>query len=98
MYKAWERNCVFTETEKRGKGKESIGEYIHLNSGLKEDGRAKREVSVAVYKSIKGYIKSWEEVVEQTITVDINKKGHHIVVICCRPIRTPQWCRYNNKR
>ena len=73
--------CVLTETKKKGKGNEGIGEYIHLYSGVQKDARAKRGVSVAVHKSIKRYIKSWEEVDEQIITVEMNKNGHHIVVI-----------------
>ena len=32
-------------------------------------------------RQIKRYIKSWEEVDEQIITVELNKNDHHIVVI-----------------
>lgn len=73
--------CVLTETKKKGKGNENIGEYIHFYSGVRKDARAKRGVSIAVHKDMKRSIKSWEEIDEQIMTIEIVKDSRHIVII-----------------
>lgn len=42
--------CVLTETKKKGKGTETVEEYIHIFSGVSKKTRAKRGVSVAIHK------------------------------------------------
>ena len=73
--------CVLTETKKKGRGNETVGEYIHLYSGVPKDARAKRGVSIAVHKRNKKYIKSWEEIDEQIITMEMTRNGHQIVIV-----------------
>lgn len=67
--------------KKKGKGSEEIGDYIHLYSGVDKSTRAKRGVSIAIHKKFRKNIKSWEEVDEQIITMDIYKNGETIVII-----------------
>lgn len=73
--------CVLTETKKKGKGNEVVGEYVHIYSGVSKDSRAKRGVSIAIHKDLRSKIKSWEEIDEQIIKLEINKNGHNIAVI-----------------
>lgn len=73
--------CILSETKKKGKGSEEIGDYIHLYSGVDKSARAKRGVSIAIHKRFRKDIKSWEEVDEQIITMDIYKNGETIVII-----------------
>ncbi|XP_044762035.1 craniofacial development protein 2-like [Coccinella septempunctata] len=73
--------CVLTEVKKKGRGNEIIGEYIHIYSGVPKDARAKRGVSIAVHKKLRKNIRSWEEVDEQIIKLEIFKNGRKIVII-----------------
>lgn len=54
--------CILTETKMKGKGSEEVEDNIHLYNRIDKDVRAEREVSIAVHKRFRIYIKSWEEV------------------------------------
>jgi len=73
--------CVLTETKKKGKGNEKIGDYIHFYSGVEKSARAKRGVSIAVHKKYERNIKCWEEIDEQIIKMEIEKNGERIVIV-----------------
>lgn len=73
--------CILTETKKKGRGTETIGDYIHIYSGVKKDTRAKRGVSIAIHKTLKKSIKSWEEIDEQIIKLELEKNGRQIVIL-----------------
>jgi hypothetical protein len=63
---------VLTETKKKGAGCETLGNYIHLYSGVKKYERAKREVSVLINKKKKGSIQNWESLI---LKLDMNIWG-----------------------
>jgi len=48
---------LLTETKKKGTGNETLGDYIHLFSGVKKYERTKRRVSVLINKKWKGSVK-----------------------------------------
>ncbi|KAK4877536.1 hypothetical protein RN001_010042 [Aquatica leii] len=73
--------CVLTETKKKGKGSETVGNYIHFYSGVCKSTRAKRGVSIAVQKKYRNHIKSWEEIDEQIIIVELKLNSEQIVII-----------------
>lgn len=73
--------CVFTETKKKGRGSEEIEEYMHFYSGVEKSMRARRGVSIAVHKKFRKNVKSWEEIDEQIISMEIVKNGETIVII-----------------
>ena len=72
---------VLTETKKKGTGSETVGNYIHLFSGVKKYERAKRGVSVLINKKWKGSIKNWEAVDERILKLDMNIWGYKLTVI-----------------
>ena len=45
---------VLTETKKKGTGSETLGNYIHLFSGVNKYERAKRGLSILINKKWKG--------------------------------------------
>lgn len=57
--------AVLTETKKKGKGSERIGEYTHLYSGVNMGDRAKAGVSVN----------------ERILKVELKLKGFDVIVI-----------------
>jgi len=73
--------CVLTETKKKGVGSEKAGSYMKIYSGVPKSCRAKRGVAILVHNRLVKYIKSWQEVDEQILTLEISKNGHNIVVI-----------------
>lgn len=73
--------CVLTETKKKGRGNEMINPYIHFYSGVNKNERAKRGVSIAIHRRLKPNIRSWEEINERIITMELDIKGHEIVII-----------------
>lgn len=72
---------VLTETKKKGKGNEMVGEYIHFYSGVSKHERAKRGISVVVHKKYKRNIKSWEEIDERIMMLELTKNNREIVII-----------------
>jgi exonuclease III len=56
---------VLTETKKNGTGRETLGNYIHLFSGVKKYEWGKRGVSILINKKCKGSIKNWELIDER---------------------------------
>jgi exonuclease III len=56
---------VLTETKKKGAKSETLGNYIHLFSGVKKYKRAKRGVSDLINKKWKSSIKNWESIDER---------------------------------
>lgn len=73
--------CVLTEVKRKGRGSEMVGDYVHIFSGVAKDDRARRGVAIAVHKNLKKNIRSWEEVDEQIIKLEMIKNGRHIVII-----------------
>ena len=63
---------VLRETKKNGTGSETLGNYVHLFSGVQIYVRAKRGVSVLINKKRKGCIKNWESIDERMLKLDIN--------------------------
>ena len=63
---------VLTETKKKGTGSETLGNYIHLFSGVKKYERAKRGVLILINKKWKGSMKSWEDVDKRIMKLDMN--------------------------
>jgi hypothetical protein len=63
---------VLTETRKKGAGSETLGNYIHLYSGVKKYERAKGGISVLINKKWKGSIKNWEFIYERILKLDMN--------------------------
>ena len=72
---------ILTETKKKGRGSEMIGQYIHFYSGIGKDKRAKRGVSIAVHKRFKRYIKKWDQIDERIISLELQIHGHTLVII-----------------
>jgi exonuclease III len=63
---------VLTETKKKGAGSETLGNKIHIFSGVKKYERTKRGVSVLINKKWKGSIKNWESIDERILKLDMN--------------------------
>ena len=72
---------VLTETKKRGTGSETLGNYIHLFSGVKKYERDKRGVSILINTKWKGSIKNWEAIDERILKLDINIWGNKLTII-----------------
>ena len=71
-----------TETKRKGTGTEIVRDYVHLYSGVSKDRRAERGVSILIKKKFKKGITNWEAVNENIITVNINRLGTEIMVLC----------------
>jgi len=63
---------VLTETKKRGTGSETLGNYIHLFSGVKKYERDKRGVSILINTKWKGSVKNWVAMDETILKIDMN--------------------------
>lgn len=72
---------VLTETKKKGAGNERVGKYIHFYSGVNKNERAKRGVSMVVHQKLQQCIKSWKEINERIISLELKKNGHEIVIV-----------------
>ena len=72
---------VLTETKKKGTGSETVGNCIHLFSGVKKYERTNRGVSVLINKKWKGSIKNWEAVDERILKLDMNIWGYKLTII-----------------
>jgi exonuclease III len=70
-----------TETKRKGIGTEIVRDYVHLYSGVPEDRRAEKGVSILIKKKFKKRITNWEAV-NENITVNINHLGTKITVLC----------------
>ena len=73
--------AVLSETKKKGKGTEEKEKFLHFYSGVPKDARAKSGVSIVIRKSLKKCIKSWEQVNDRIIHMNLEIKGHEIVVV-----------------
>lgn len=73
--------AVLTETKKKVRGVEEIGNYIHIYSGVEKEKRAKCGVSAAIYKKLKNYILGWEEVDERIVTVHMKLYDKNVIII-----------------
>jgi len=71
---------VLTETKKERTGSETLGNYIHLLSGVKKYERTKRGVSVLINKMWKGSIKNWEAIDGRILKLDMNIWGYHLTI------------------
>lgn len=72
---------VLTETKKKGDGNEEIGSYIHFYSGVPKCRRAKAGVSIVLHKKLRKYIRNWEEVDERIMKMELEMRGHNIVIV-----------------
>ena len=72
---------VLTEIKKKGTGSETLGNYIHIYSGVKKYQRAKKSVSVLMDKKWKGCIKKWEAIDERILKLDINVWGFKLTIM-----------------
>ena len=72
---------VLAETKKKGTGSETLGNYMHLFSGVKKYERAKRGESILINKKWKGSIKNWESIDERILKLDMNIWGHKLTII-----------------
>ena len=70
-----------TETKKKGTGNETLGNYIHLFSGVKKCERAKRGISILRNKKWKSSIKNWEFIDEGILKLDMNIWGYKLTII-----------------
>lgn len=73
--------ATLTETKKKGKGNEQYGSYVHFYSGVPKHERAKSGVSIVVHKKLKRFIKTWEEISERIMQLEIDLYGHPTVII-----------------
>jgi len=72
---------VLTETKKKRTGSETLGNYIHLYSGVKKYERAKRGVSIFKNKKWKCSIKNWEAIDGRILKLDMNIWGYQLTII-----------------
>jgi len=72
---------VLTETKKKGKGSETLGNYIHVLIGVKKYEWAKRGVSILINKEWKGSIKNWEAIDGRILKLDMNIWGYKLTII-----------------
>ena len=72
---------VLTETKKKGKGSETLGNYIHVLSGVKKYEWAKRGVSIVINKEWKGSIKNWEAIDGRILKLDMIIWGYKLTII-----------------
>jgi hypothetical protein len=62
---------VLSETKKKGQGNVNVANYIHFYSGVNKEKRAKVGVSIVVHKRLKNSIKSWENVKERLMQIQV---------------------------
>lgn len=60
---------TLSETKKKGKGEEEMGDYIHFRSGVPKSARAKAGISIAIRKKLKSRIIGWECINERLIII-----------------------------
>ncbi|KAL3280906.1 hypothetical protein HHI36_004133 [Cryptolaemus montrouzieri] len=73
--------AVLSETKKKGREIEEVGNYIHIYSGINKEVRAKKGVSQVIRKKFKRCIKEWEYINESLVQVELKMMGNDIVII-----------------
>lgn len=73
--------AALTETKKKGSGYEEYGEYILFFSGVPKDKRARAGVAISIHKKLKSCIRSWEEIDERLLKMELNIWGHEIILL-----------------
>lgn len=73
--------ATLTETKKKGTGNEEDTNYIWFFSGVPKEKRSKAGVAIVVSKKYKRCIKSWEEINERLMTLEMQIFGHTITII-----------------
>jgi exonuclease III len=72
---------VLSETKKKGQGNENVANYIHFYSGVNKEKRAKAGVSRVVHKRLKNSFKSWENINERLMQIQVELMGHDLVIV-----------------
>ncbi|XP_056647320.1 craniofacial development protein 2-like [Diorhabda sublineata] len=72
---------ALSETKKKGQGTQTLGEYIHIYSGVNKEEHAKRGISLLIHEKYKKNVSSWEAISDRTIKVNVNLKGCKITII-----------------
>ena len=85
VYKEIERSnmdiIALTETKRKGKGTEERNQYIYIYSGVPKEERASSGVILAIKKQFKKQIKSWEQINSRILQLEIEIKGHNLIII-----------------
>lgn len=72
---------VLSETKKKGKGQEKLGNYTHIWSGVPKSSRAKKGVSILIKNKWVKNIVSWEEIDERIIKLNLKLFGIELIII-----------------
>ncbi|XP_035226378.1 uncharacterized protein LOC118198735 [Stegodyphus dumicola] len=72
---------VITETKKKGKGRENIGNYIHFFSGVGENDRSRAGISIMMKEMFCKYMTSWEAIDERLIKIELMLGIKQVVII-----------------
>ena len=70
-----------TETKRKGKGSEEVGNYVHIYCGVGREERAQSGVSIAIRKNLKKFIKSWEQISDRIMQVQLDIMNNPVVII-----------------
>ena len=73
--------AVLTETKKKGRGSEELENFIHLYSGVNKEHRARAGVSILVNKKLRNFVRSWEQINERIIRLNMAWKGYELTII-----------------
>lgn len=72
---------TLTETKKKENGSNTVGDYVHIYTGVSKEKRAARGVSLIVNKNLKNKIMNWEAIDENILQLNIRLFGHDDTVI-----------------
>ncbi|KFM58790.1 Craniofacial development protein 2, partial [Stegodyphus mimosarum] len=72
---------VITETKRKGKGSENIGNYIHFFSGVEENDRSRAGISIMMKEMYYKYMTSWEAIDERLIKLELMLGKKHLAII-----------------
>ncbi|KAF2880808.1 hypothetical protein ILUMI_25365 [Ignelater luminosus] len=70
-----------TETKKKDRGTAERHGYIHIYSGVPKEERARSGVSIATRKRYKKNIKSWDQINDRILQVQMDLNGHLVTII-----------------
>lgn len=72
---------AFTEVKKKGKGIEQKDHYTFIYSGVPKEERGRSGVAIAIKMKYKRNIKSWEQINDRILVVEMGIKNHPLVII-----------------
>ncbi|KFM58793.1 Craniofacial development protein 2, partial [Stegodyphus mimosarum] len=72
---------VITETKRKGKGSENIGNYIHFFSGVEENDRSRAGISIMMKEMYYKYMTSCEAIDERLIKLELKLGKKNLVII-----------------